>query len=245
MGDGGPSRVVVPAPALAGISFFGGSLQQAIAASAAGGLVVAPSGPGLADIDRQPLYRRALQAADMVLADSGVMVLLARCLHGTRVPRISGYRFLCGLLDAYPAALAGDSLWLMPGEDETKRNVGWLAGRGIHLDERQLYHAPHYGAVPEDELLLARIMEQRPAWIIINIGGGVQEPLGAWLQAQLPYRPTIVCTGAALAFLAGGQVYIPLWVDRLYLGWLWRTVSHPRRYGLRYLRALRLVVIMQ
>jgi UDP-N-acetyl-D-mannosaminuronic acid transferase (WecB/TagA/CpsF family) len=49
---------------------------------------------------------------------------------------------------------------------------------------------------------------------------GVQERLGYALRKQLSYKPAILCLGAAIAFLSGGQANIPNWADRLMLGWL-------------------------
>lgn len=50
--------------------------------------------------------------------------------------------------------------------------------------------------------------------------------------------PAILCTGAAIAFFTGGQVRIPRWADRLYLGWLFRIFENPKLYGKRYGDAL-------
>jgi N-acetylglucosaminyldiphosphoundecaprenol N-acetyl-beta-D-mannosaminyltransferase len=58
------------------------------------------------------------------------------------------------------------------------------------------------------------------------------------------YRPGIHCIGAAIGFLSGEQVRIPMWVDYLYLGWLWRSVSAPTKFVPRYWKATRLVWLM-
>jgi len=75
-------------------------------------------------------------------------------------------------------------------------------------------------------------------------GGGTQERLGAYLKQNLSYRPSIHCIGAAIAFLSGDQVHIPVWADRLYLGWLYRCISEPRRYVPRYWDARKLVYLL-
>lgn len=38
----------------------------------------------------------------------------------------------------------------------------------------------------------------------------------------------IHCIGAALGFLTGDQVHIPNWADKVYLGWLLRSLAQPR-----------------
>ena len=64
-----------------------------------------------------------------------------------------------------------------------------------------------------DPSILKWIETRRPPYIIINLGGGVQERLGFYLKENLSYRPSIICVGAAVAFLSGIQANIPAWAD--------------------------------
>jgi UDP-N-acetyl-D-mannosaminuronic acid transferase (WecB/TagA/CpsF family) len=80
--------------------------------------------------------------------------------------------------------------------------------------------------------------------VILTIGGGSQERLGLYLKQRLSYRPAIHCIGAAIAFLSGDQVHIPVWVDKLYLCWLFRCLSNPKRHIPRYWSARKLVALM-
>lgn len=231
----------VPAPSerILGVDFFTGTLDEACRRGRDGALVVAPSGPGLAcDLPGQPAYRAALQAADVVLTDSSFLVLLWRWKTGRRLPRHSGLACLRHFLAARPRLRV---FWVMPGEAEARRNAAWLEAAGWPLDAADCYLAPHYGAgAIDDPDLRARIEARRPEVVMIAIGGGVQERLGHGLRRRLSYRPGIFCLGAAIAFLSGLQVDIPVWVDRARLGWLWRTCSNPRLYAPRYVRAVQL-----
>ena len=94
-----------------------------------------------------------------------------------------------------------------------------------------------------DETLLTLVRAQRPRFIIIGVGSGPQEKLGAWLKGELDYQPAILCTGAAIAFLTGEQARIPAWADRARLDWLWRCVSEPRKFVPRYWRARKLAAL--
>jgi len=60
----------------------------------------------------------------------------------------------------------------------------------------------------------------------------------------LSYLPAIHCIGAAIAFLSGDQVHIPVWADSFYLGWLFRSISEPTRYIPRYWDARKLLPLM-
>src|SRR5882757_5467648 len=107
------------------------------------------------------------------------------------------------------------------------------------------YMAPIYGSASiSDPALLERLNRLRPQHVIVTIGGGTQERLGLHLKRNLAYRPAIHCIGAAIAFLSGDQVHIPVWADRYYLGWLFRSLAEPKRYIPRYWDARKLLAIM-
>ncbi len=224
-----------------GVPFFAGDLESALEASAAGGLVVAPSGPGLADLDRDLVYRDAVENADIALTDSGYLMLLWRWKTGESLERVSGLRFFDKLLDHKSFEKGRSAFWVMPSEREQETNREFLKTRGIHVEPHDCYLAPFYPANRvEDEQLLELLRRKQPRFIILNIGGGPQEKLGRWLRDRLEHRPTIICTGAAIAFLSGTQANIPPWADRLYLGWLMRIMQSPKKFFPRYWRSLRL-----
>lgn len=218
------------------------------------GLVVVPSGPGLAvDLRKSPAYARALHGADSVIPDSGLMVLVWNLLHfarpDRRLERYSGLRLLREVLPLPNVRQPGATFWVMPTEAEKQRNLDWLRANGFpHLGEDDCYVAPFYRPAPdgsvEDSVLVAQLEARRPKVILLNIGGGTQEQLGWYLRSNLSFKPTILCTGAAIAFLTGGQADIPPWADRLYLGWLLRILREPRKYFGRYWNAVGLVGVM-
>jgi N-acetylglucosaminyldiphosphoundecaprenol N-acetyl-beta-D-mannosaminyltransferase len=72
----------------------------------------------------------------------------------------------------------------------------------------------------------------------------VQERLGFYLMQNLSYRPSIICVGAAVAFLTGIQAYIPTWADAWMLGWLFRCLHAPKKFIPRYWKALQLISIL-
>lgn len=231
-----------PVERVLGIDFFPGSLGDACDRAEKGGLLTAPSGPGLAcDLVGEPAYRRALEASDIVLTDSAFMVLLWRIRTGIRLRRNSGLAFLRIWMNREVMRRPGAVLWVMPTEAERRHTLTWLESQGYPATDEDFYVAPGYPAGPIADPTLSELVERRaPEVVYLGIGGGVQERLGHYLRDALSYRPVILCLGAALAFMSGAQVQIPPWVDRLGLGWLWRILSNPSRYVGRYLRATRL-----
>lgn len=246
-----------------GVDFFVGPLELAVergiggrreedraageANGSCGGLVVAPSAPGLAvDLVCAPSYRQALQTADLVLTDSGFMIMLWRLYTGEKLPRHSGLKYLRAVLARSELKEPGAVFWVMPSEAESVRNQAWLVSQGFPLTAADIYIAPSYPSTGElvDDVLVGRIAARRPRVVMLAIGGGVQERLGCSLRAQLSYRPGIMCLGAAIAFLTGGQANIPPWADHMVLGWLMRLASNPRKFWRRYWEAVRLAPLL-
>ena len=138
----------------------------------------------------------------------------------------------------------GAVFWVMPSQEEARRNFEWLGKQGFRNSPEDCYIAPHYGGAVGDDELLRRIETRKPRIVVLAIGGGVQEQLGHFLARRLSYRPGIFCTGAAIAFLSGGQANIPAWIDTIMLAWLWRILYSPRRYAGRYWQAWGLFPIL-
>lgn len=235
-----------PTRRVLGVNFCIGTIDQATERALSGGLVVAPSGPGLAvDLVHSPSYREALATADLAITDSGWMVLLWGLYTGERLPRHSGLKLIRAVVAREELKKPGAIFWVMPSAEEDSRNRTWLVSQGFAVTEDDVYIAPHYPAGPiRDDELVRRINARSPRIVMLAIGGGVQERLGLSLRSTLKGRPGILCLGAAIAFLTGGQVAIPVWADRYILGWLFRLASNPRKFWRRYWDALRLAPVL-
>lgn len=227
-----------------GIDFFDGPTSTAIAKMRQGGLLVVPAAPALKDLDSNPGYRESLLNADLAITDSAFMVLIWNAIQSNRIRRLSGLEYLRELLLEPDVRQSGNTLWIMASPISAGRNLAWLKEQGIDIPEDCIYMAPMYGASIDDPALLDRLNRIAPQHIIVTVGGGTQERLGLYLKRNLSYLPAIHCIGAAIAFLSGDQVDIPVWADRFYLGWLFRSISEPKRYFPRYWEARKLLPLM-
>ena len=228
-----------------GVRFFIGTAEAAIdEATRRGGLVVVPAAPALKNLVDDNAYREAMLGADFALADSTLMVLLWNLLQRDRIPKLSGLKYLRALVQRPDFREPGNSFWVMPTASAARRNAEWLRSEGVPISSESLYLAPIYGAEISDAELIERIERRRPTHVVLGLGGGTQERLGLYLKRTLSYQPAIHCIGAAIAFLSGDQVRIPVWVDEMGLGWLWRSVSDPKRFGPRYWDARHLASLM-
>ena len=163
-----------------GIPFFTGSVEEAVAETWRGGLVVAPSGPNLAnELRRVPDYRRAVETADVALTDSAVMVAVYRAATGRSVPRHSGLKFLEAMLAEPALREPGAAFWVMPTEEEGNKIAAWLRTQGFPVDASNTYVAPFYRGYPiADEELLRRLRTAKPKVVFLNLAGGKQRCSG-------------------------------------------------------------------
>jgi exopolysaccharide biosynthesis WecB/TagA/CpsF family protein len=228
-----------------GIRFFIGTAAQAVERMKGGGLLVVPAAPALKDLETNASYRDALVHADLAIADSAYMVMVWNRLQHDSIRRLSGLEYLRELLKQPDVRQAGNVLWIMASPLSAECNLKWLAGQGIEVPQECVYMAPMYtGENISDPELLELVERIRPQHVIVTLGGGTQERVGLFLKRNLRYCPAIHCIGAAIAFLSGDQVRIPMWADRLYLGWLYRSISEPRRYVPRYWNARKLLYLL-
>jgi exopolysaccharide biosynthesis WecB/TagA/CpsF family protein len=229
---------VHPTEQILGVNFFNGPATEIIdLVSRNGGMVVAPAAPSMVNLRYDVDYRDALAAAEFAIADSGWMVLLWRILKGRRVTRISGFEYMKRLLEHETVRQPNAVMWVVPSQSARDKLRDFLQRREMPVGDSNIYVAPHYGRPVRDDTLLDKIQHQRPAHIVIAVGGGIQDKLGFYLKYRLGYKAAIHCTGAALGFLTGDQVAIPQWADRFYLGWLLRLFAQPMVFTPRLWRA--------
>jgi UDP-N-acetyl-D-mannosaminuronic acid transferase (WecB/TagA/CpsF family) len=227
-----------------GVDFFAGDAQRVVEQISRGGLLVVPAAPALKDIASNEAYRDALTNADMAIADSAFMVLVWNWLQRDSMRRLSGLTYLRQLLLQPNVRTPGNTLWVMAGPGNERKNLDWLALQGIAVPATHVYQAPMYRGEIDDAELVERLRILRAKHVVITLGGGTQERLGIYLKRNLDYLPAIHCIGAAIAFLSGDQVRIPAWADHFYLGWFFRCVSAPGRFIPRYWSARKLVPLL-
>jgi UDP-N-acetyl-D-mannosaminuronic acid transferase (WecB/TagA/CpsF family) len=227
-----------------GINFFHGSATEAISRLQSGGLLVVPAAPALKNLRTDPEYREALLNADLVITDSAFMVMLWNFLERDSLKRLSGLEYLRELVERPEFCHERKAFWIMAGPESASKNIRWLRSKGLQVGDEDCYIAPVYGRPIEDAQLLDQLCRRRPGHVVITLGGGTQERLGLYLKRNLAFPVAIHCIGAAIAFLSGDQVHIPVWADRFYLGWLFRCLADPRRYGPRYWDARHLMQLL-
>ena len=210
-----------------------------------GMLLLFPSGPELANIEKNKIYHKALQHSDIVFFDSGYFVLLLSIFSNIKVAKFSGYKFLKLFLQYLKSKKYKTLFTVEPNQTSAVINKSYYKKYNIDIHRKQ-YIAPIYkkNSLIKDLVLIQKLNKSKPFFILINLGGDIQEVLGSYLKKNLNYKPIIICTGGAIDFLTKRQAPINHLIDQLYLGWLLRCIYNPLRFIPRYLSAFKLAKLV-
>ena len=222
-----------------GIKFYNYSFAKIVSKIDKGGYLVAPAASALASIDKNKKYYESLKKSDIAIFDSGFFCILLRIFKGKKVNKLSGYFFLKKFL-GINFKKKTKFLTVDPTITDSKLNKLYLRSRNIKNVKG--YVAPKYDHNNiRDPKLIKLIKKYKPKYIIINIGGEIQEILGLFIKNNINYKVSIICTGAAMAFLTKRQAPINDMIDRYYLGWLMRILFNPGKSFIRTIRSLYLI----
>ena len=219
------------------IKFYSGDYDQIKYEFDKGGVLVAPAASALANIDTDKQYYSSLKNSKIAILDSGFFCILLRIFRFQKVKKLSGFLFLKTFLENFKNQQK--ILFIDPSRKSNILNIKFLKSKKII--NFKTYIAPNYNKKFFDLKLLNLVNNYKPKYIVINIGGGSQEPLAIYINKNIKYNASIMCTGAALAFMTGEQAPINKFVDKLYLGWLTRIIWNPRLYLVRILKSFKII----
>ena len=216
-----------PRERILGVYFFNSTAADAIAhINAIGGCAVMPASPALTKLSYDESYRAALQAADVVLPDSELLVLIWKLVSGQSLRKISGIDYLRELARE-PSFRDARKVWIVATADAKERGHAFLSRVGAFGPNDHFLIRDQASASGQDHAVLQEIEARKPEHVVIALRGG-QEQLGIYLRDYLLHRPRIHCVGAALGLLSGEERAIPRAFERLHIGWLARLLSQPR-----------------
>ncbi len=219
------------------IKFYSGDYDQIKYEFDKGGVLVAPAASALANIDTDKQYYSSLKNSKIAILDSGFFCILLRIFRFQKVKKLSGFLFLKTFLDNFKNQQK--ILFIDPSRKSNILNIKFLKSKKII--NFKTYIAPNYNKKFFDLKLLNLINKYKPKYIVINIGGGSQEPLAIYINKNIKYKVSIMCTGAALAFMTGEQAPINKFIDKIYLGWLTRIIWNPKLYLGRILKSFKII----
>ena len=239
------NQKMIKSTKILGINFVNGEYQLVKSYLNNKNFMVVPSAPGLATIDLDIKYYKSIKNSDFAIPDSSFMIILNLIINKKIIKKLSGAKFLKLFLKEKFLKKENVLFLVDPSKHESELNRKYLNDIGIPIKKTNQYTAPQYKKNVEDYQLLESLnkLKYKPKYILINIGGGIQEKLGYFLKNNLSFECSIICTGAAIAFVTGAQTKIPKMIDMLFLGWLTRIISNPKVFIPRYIKAFRLIKV--
>lgn len=221
-----------------GIKFFSGNYYEIKKEFDKGGVLVAPAASALANIDKDKKYYSALKQSNIAILDSGFFCILLRIFKKKKIKKFSGYLFLKKFFNL--GFKKNIKFFLVdPSKTDSYINSKYLKSKKIY--NFKSYIAPIYAGKIKDKMLLKKINKYKPKYVLINLGGEVQEILAMYIKKNVKFKVSIFCTGAAIAFLTKRQAPINGLIDKLYMGWVLRLIYNPRRHLLRTIKSLYLI----
>lgn len=187
----------------------------------------------LVKLSRDPAFRAAYAAQDLVCADGNPIVWLSH-LARRPVSLVPGSDLILPL--AHLAAREGVTVALMGSTDEAlAASAEALEARvpGLRVVSRI---APPMGFDPvghEARAILETLSASGARLCFVALGAPKQEAFAA-LGRQVAPQMGFASIGAGLDFIAGRQTRAPAWVRAVAMEWLWRMLSNPRRLARRY-----------
>ena len=205
------------------------------------GYLVAPAASSLINIEKNHHYLKALQKSSVAILDSGFFCLLILFLKLKIVKKFSGFKFINFFL--HDENLKNFKILSLESSIENLNNNKYFL-KSKKFKFKRHYLCPIYKQdLFYDKKLITLIIKYKPKIIIINIGGGVQEQLALYIKNTSSWKTSILCTGAALSFESNTSNFFKInsLIDKLYLGWLVRSLNNPSFFYLRVLKSLKLI----
>lgn len=188
-----------------------------------------------------PELQRILIDADLVLADGFPIVKLAPFFGPKLKDRVTGSDLTPMLAER--AAQEGFRLYGLggaPGVAETAMKL--LKQRHPGLKVAGSFSPPYAPLLEMDHRgILQRLEKAQPDILFVALGSPKQEKLIS-MHVRGWNVPVAMGVGASLDFITGDQRRAPVWMQKCYLEWLWRTGSNPKRLFGRYCANIRFLL---
>lgn len=183
-----------------------------------------------------PVFRQALNEADLVVADGMPLVWAAKLGCSALPERVTGVDLVEAICER--GAAQGWSLFLLGGEPgvATAAAAVWNARfPGLRIADP---YSPSFGPFTEEEesSICERIREAAPDVLLVALGAPRQD---LWLRDKLEALgvPVGIGVGCTLELAGGKARRAPAWMQRSGLEWFFRLTREPGRLGRRYLIA--------
>lgn len=176
----------------------------------------------------------AMRQADVVYADGGSVVWLARLAGGTEVERAPTTDVGWDVLRALAVALGRTPrVALLGGPDGLARRAGQVLAEAGVAEAVLVEHGYH-----EDWAeTLAAVRAAEPDVVVVGLGAPREMVWCVEHRAELPAALVLTC-GGWFGYVAGEEHRAPRLLRRSGVEWLARVAQQPTRLGPRYARGI-------
>lgn len=200
-------------------------------------IVVTPNLDHIVQLQSNEKLRRAYAAASLIIADGWPIVFASRLLRRPLPERVPGSGLVPKLLGASQDSQPTRVFLLGAAPGVAERATVCVSEKYPAVEICGTYSPPlgfeHDAA--ENQEIFTRLNDAYPDLLIVGLGAPKQE---LWLtehQDKIAAKVAIAA-GATIDFLAGEQTRAPHWVQAIYMEWLHRLATNPRRLAGRYLK---------
>lgn len=182
------------------------------------------NGQGISLASRDRAYRHALEAADLVHADGGWIVLASRYLSGASIPERSATTDL--IHDLAAAGIEhGIRHYLLGSTEDVNASC---ANRLKELYPGVVIAGRHHGyfGTEQEESVLADVTSAAPDLLWIGLGKPREQLFAVRNKGSLETTWAITC-GGCFNYITGHYHRAPKWMQDKHLEWLFRAVTTP------------------
>lgn len=185
-------------------------------------------------VKKDPIFREALQASDMLLPDGISVVLAARLLQGKKIKKIAGddlFRYEMQRVHEKKGKcffLGSSETILNLIEERAKREFP-----GLQVHQYSPPYKPQF-TEEENQAMIDAVNQVEPDVLFVGMTAPKQEK---WAFAHFDQLKAghVCCIGAVFDFYAGTIQRAPAWIITIGMEWFYRLVREPRRMWRRYL----------
>ncbi len=175
---------------------------------------------------QDPDFKKALNSADLIVADGIGVVYASRILKDPLSERVAGFDLSCQLIDA--VSDGSKSLYFFGG----KPGVAELAIKNLTEQYPNLNVAGFsdgYFDEEKEQKIIADIKEKKPDILFVCLGAPKQEKWIDAHRAELPAK-VMLGVGGSLDVWAGTVERAPEKYQKAGLEWLYRLKKQPSRF---------------
>jgi len=184
---------------------------------------------------RDPKFLNSLNRAQHIVADGVGVILVARCLMGCRIQRITGFDYFREVMKLLSRRGCGRVFFFGSTNEVLGRIEERFTKEYSPLTLCGTFSPPFGEWSPVENMkMLETIRNAKPDVLWVGMTAPKQEKWVDSIREHL-YVPVIGSIGAVFDFYAGTQKRAPEWMRKSGLEWCYRLFREPRRMWRREL----------